>query len=99
MEVECLPDALPEHITVDVSKLNIGDILHVSELVVPEGVKILTHGDLVVFTVIDPNAVPEDLPEPAESAEGEAAEPEVVGAKEKAEKAAAAEADKAAAKK
>ena len=81
LKVECLPDALPEEIIVDVTKLEIGDAIHVQDLVLPEGVKAKTHGELVVFHVIDANAIP--------AAEGEgAAEPEVIGEKEKAEKAA-----------
>lgn len=94
VEVECLPDDMPESIEVDVSALNVGDALHISEIPLPKGVKILNHPELVVFVVIDPNAQPEEAP--AEAAEGEegAAEPEIVGAKEKAEKAAAAAAEK-----
>ena len=95
VEVECLPDDMPESIEVDVSALNVGDALHISEIPLPKGVKILNHPELVVFVVIDPNAQPEEEPaEAAEGEEGEAAEPEIVGAKEKAEKAAAAAAEK-----
>lgn len=87
LKVECLPDALPEEIVVDVTKLEVGDAIHVQDIALPEGVKAKTHGELVVFHVIDANAIPEDAA--AAPAEGEAAaQPEVVGAKEKAEKAA-----------
>ncbi len=87
LKVECLPDALPEEIIVDVTKLEIGDAIHVQDLVLPEGVKAKTHGELVVFHVIDANAIPEEeAPAPAEG--DAAAEPEVIGEKEKAEKAA-----------
>lgn len=86
LKVECLPDSLPEEIIVDVTKLEIGDAIHVQDLVLPEGVKAKTHGELVVFHVIDANAIPEDA---AAASEGEGAtEPEVIGEKEKAEKAA-----------
>lgn len=99
VEVECLPDDMPEMIEVDVSKLNIGEAIHISEIAAPAGVKILNHPEIVVFTVIDPNAQPEEEA-PATAAEGEEpAEPEIVGAKEKAEKAAAAEEEKEAKKK
>ena len=95
VEVECLPDDMPESIEVDVSALNVGDALHISEIPLPKGVKILNHPELVVFVVIDPNAQPEEVPaEAVEGEEGAAAEPEIVGAKEKAEKAAAAAAEK-----
>jgi len=99
VEVEWLPEDMPEMIEVDVSKLNIGEAIHISEIAAPAGVKILNHPEIVVFTVIDPNAQPEEEA-PATAAEGEEpAEPEIVGAKEKAEKAAAAEEEKEAKKK
>lgn len=97
IEIECTPDTLPEHIEVDVSAMNVGDVIKAAGIALPDGVRLVTHGELVAFEVFDPNAVAEDLPEPA--AEGDAAaEPEVIGEKERAEKAAAAEAEKAAKK-
>jgi large subunit ribosomal protein L25 len=38
--VSCLPKDLPEFIEVDLSKLDLGDIIHLSELVLPEGVSL-----------------------------------------------------------
>jgi len=51
IEVECLPKDLPEHIVVDVTKLGLNESIHVSSLEVPEGVKILTHGETTVASV------------------------------------------------
>jgi len=47
VEVECLPKDIPAHIEVDVSEMHLGDILHLSDLNIPEGVSILAllHGD------------------------------------------------------
>ncbi len=90
IEVECLPDALPESLEIDVAALKLGDSLHIGELPMPEGVKAVGDPDLVVFHVMDPSKVAEEVPVAAAPAEGAPAEPEVVGAKEKAEKAAAA---------
>lgn len=47
VEVSCLPKHLPEFIAVDVSGLDVGEALHLSQLVVPEGVELveLSHGD------------------------------------------------------
>jgi large subunit ribosomal protein L25 len=42
VEVTCLPRDLPEYISVDMAEMEIGDIVHVSELKLPEGVE-LTH--------------------------------------------------------
>ena len=41
LEISCLPKDLPEYIEVDMSKLDIGDSLHLSELVMPQGVTLL----------------------------------------------------------
>jgi len=38
--IECLPKDLPEYIEVDISSLEIGDSLHLSDLVVPDGVTV-----------------------------------------------------------
>lgn len=47
VEVSCLPKDLPEFITVDLSEMKIGGILHLSNLILPSGVEILalTRGD------------------------------------------------------
>jgi large subunit ribosomal protein L25 len=46
VEVSCLPKHLPEFLEVDLSTLDVGDIVHLSQLVLPEGVTIpaLAHG-------------------------------------------------------
>jgi len=101
MEVSCLPDNLPESIEVDVSKLNVGDAIQIKNLVLPEGVKSLGNPEQYVFEVVMPAIEEEVKPAAAEGAEGAAvaegatpAEPEVIGAKERAEKAAEKEAAK-----
>jgi large subunit ribosomal protein L25 len=38
LEIECLPQNLPEYIAVDASQLEIGDVIHLSQVVMPEGV-------------------------------------------------------------
>ena len=86
IEVECLPDVLPEGIEADVSALALGQSLHIGDIVMPEGVAATGDKTIVVFSVIDPAKAAAE----AEAAEGEgAAEPEVIGEKERAEKAAA----------
>ncbi len=56
VEVICLPKDLPEYIEVDTSSMEIGDNVHLSELVLPEGVEIpaLAQGeeqDIIVVSV------------------------------------------------
>ena len=41
VEVGCLPKDLPEYIEVDMSPLDVGDAVHLSELILPEGVHIM----------------------------------------------------------
>ena len=42
VEVGCLPKDLPEYIEVDMASLDVGDSVHLSELVLPPGVHIMT---------------------------------------------------------
>ena len=56
VEVSCLPDALPEYIEVDLSAVDLGESVHLSDLKVPAGIELyaLVHGsesDLVVASV------------------------------------------------
>jgi large subunit ribosomal protein L25 len=53
VEVRCLPKNLPEFISVDLATAQLGDIIHLSELNLPEGVHIpsLVHGDQPVASV------------------------------------------------
>lgn len=46
VEVVCLPKDIPEYIEVDLSALDVGDIVHLTDLVMPAGVEILAlkHG-------------------------------------------------------
>ena len=59
IEVSCLPQDLPEYIEVDMALINVGENIHLSNLVLPEGVEsvALTHGedhDLLVSAVNAP---------------------------------------------
>ena len=77
LEVECLPRAIPEFIEVDVSSLEVGQSIHVSELRLPEGVEVKTEGTLPVASVVLPaaevEAAPTETVVEGEVAEGEAA--------------------------
>jgi large subunit ribosomal protein L25 len=78
LAIECLPRDLPDKILVDVSNLNIGDSIHVSEIPLPTGVATRAPADLTAFSVL----VPTVEEEPAAAAATEAAaEPEVITAK------------------
>jgi large subunit ribosomal protein L25 len=51
IEVECLPKDLPERITVDVSGLKVNQSIHVRDIVLGEGVRLISGGDQVVALV------------------------------------------------
>jgi large subunit ribosomal protein L25 len=56
IQVSTLPGNIPEDIKADVSGLAIGDVLTVGDLVVPEGVRVLTDRGQAVATVAPPAA-------------------------------------------
>jgi large subunit ribosomal protein L25 len=72
IRVACLPRNLPEVITVDVSHLEIGHSVHVSELVLPEGVTVSNPPELPVFSVFAPKE------EVAATPAAEVKQPEVI---------------------
>lgn len=76
VEIRCLPADLPEFIEVDLSKLELNQTIHLSNLVLPKNVEIiaLTHKeDKPVATVYIPAAVEEEVAAPTVPVEGEAA--------------------------
>lgn len=88
LPIRCLPASIPESIDVDVTALELGDSIHVSELAIPEGVEVEMDGERVVCSVVAPAVL--EVPEPAE-AEDETAEPARVGEEAEAETEAEAE--------
>lgn len=74
LPVLVLPLEVPDSVTADVSAMQVGDTLRVSDLTVPEGVEITVDEETTVATCVVPQM---DVPEPGEgeeAAEGEAAE-------------------------
>ncbi len=76
IDVRCLPTAIPAAIEVDVSHLNIGDSVHVREVVVPD-VTILNDGAETIATVVPPTVMEDKVAETA-VVEGAPSEPEVI---------------------
>ena len=66
LDVECLPDAIPEEFAVDVSELEVGDSLHVRDIKVLEGVEILNDPDVSIVSVVAPAVVEEEAPDEEE---------------------------------
>jgi large subunit ribosomal protein L25 len=71
LDVHCLPKDLPAFIEVDLAALNVGDTIHLSQIKLPKGVKLVQHSadDSVVVGVVGKGGGSEE----AEAAEGEAA--------------------------
>jgi large subunit ribosomal protein L25 len=85
IEVHCLPGDMPEYVEVDMLEVKIGDIIHISDIKLPEGVEsvALSHGedhDLAIASVLAPKGISEEEEEAleaaalAEAAEGEEGE-------------------------
>lgn len=86
VDVECLPTDIPSWLEVDISHLEVGDSLNVSEIETPEGVTIVTEGDETVVSVVLPTI--EEEPEEVEEEEDLDQEPAVIGEEEDEEEAA-----------
>jgi large subunit ribosomal protein L25 len=76
IEIKCEPRDIPDALDVDVSNLDVHDVLHVSDIPVAEGVEILTDAEIVIATV---GIVREEVEAPTPAEGEEPAEPEVIG--------------------
>jgi large subunit ribosomal protein L25 len=52
LHVECLPGNIPDHIEIDITALKVAHSIHVSEIALPEGVKILDNPKIPVVSVL-----------------------------------------------
>src|SRR5260370_39091239 len=75
VEIDVLPENIPDRVELDVTALKIGDSLHVRDLNIPQA-KILTDADLTIATVVPPRA--EEVAAPTPEAVAEGTEPELV---------------------
>ncbi|MEE9258483.1 MAG: 50S ribosomal protein L25 [Nitrospinaceae bacterium] len=85
IDVECLPDDIPDSVEVDMENVQLGQVVHVSDLAVPDNVKYLNQpGDAVVSVYIEKVKEEEEEkpPEEGEAAVDEKAEGETPSAEE-----------------
>lgn len=75
LQVRCKPAAIPVKLDVDISPLTIGDVLHVSDIKLPEGVVAVTGMGQAVIT-----CTPPEVDKVAEPAAGDAAAAPAAGA-------------------
>jgi large subunit ribosomal protein L25 len=84
VEIECLPNDLPEYIAIDVSAMQIDDVIHLSQLTMPKGVTLMEQLDedndpmLVTIEVMrgapEAEEAEEEAPAPVEKPKAEGAE-------------------------
>ena len=77
IEVQCLPGDIPEYVEVDILEVEIGQIIHLSDITLPEGVTSVALAlgedhDLAVASIIAPKGGSEAEDEEAEAEAGEA---------------------------
>ena len=71
LPIACIPSAIPDALEVDVSALDIHDVLHVSDVKVPQGVEILLPADRTICSIAAPRVVAESAESGEEEGEGE----------------------------
>jgi len=78
VQIECLPQDVPDELVVDITNVELGEMVHVSDLVPPSGVTILTNPEDAILSVITPALlrVEADLSVPGEEGVEIAAEAE-----------------------
>jgi large subunit ribosomal protein L25 len=79
LSVEALPGDLPEFLEWDVAELEMGDTLNVGDVKPPKGIEVLDDAEAIIASVQAPRV------EVEEAEVSEAAEPELIGAKDEAE--------------
>jgi large subunit ribosomal protein L25 len=89
VRIECLVAAIPEELRVVVAAMKIGDLIHLRDVELPAGVKLMGDPEMVVCScsMVAEEVVPE-------APEGAVAEPEVIGAKKEEEEGEAEAAEK-----
>jgi len=83
VEIECLPDDIPEHFTLDASELSIGESLRASQIPMTGSMKLLSNADAVISHVVSIKA--EEVAVVDAAVAPAAAEPEVAKTKGKKE--------------
>ncbi len=73
VDVRCRADAIPNSIDVDVSGLEINYSKHLSDIKLPEGVRVVSTRDITLVTVVPPSGYAEEIKAAAEAAAAAAA--------------------------
>lgn len=82
LHIACLPKDIPDKIEYNISDLKMGDVVKVSDLKVSGNVKVLSHPEEVIVSIIHPTRLREEVTEEVEEEEA-TREPEVIGKEKK----------------
>ncbi len=76
LEVLCLPNAIPESITIDITELDVGDSVHVEDIDTDDNIQISHDVNFTILTISSPKKEAAAEEEGEEGEEGEMAEGE-----------------------
>jgi large subunit ribosomal protein L25 len=68
ISVQCSADHIPQAFEVDLTGLDINYSRHLSDVKIPEGVRVLEHGDITLVTIVPPSGYAEEMKQAAEAA-------------------------------
>ena len=71
IELACLPGSIPDELVIEVGEVELGQALHVGDLVLPGGVELITDVDLTLLSVATPRGMAEEEEVAEEEIEGE----------------------------
>ena len=71
IEIKCLPLNIPDSIKVDITPLDIGDVLHIEDVAFPEGVEPTEDPKEAILTILAPEGAGEEAEEGEEEEGGE----------------------------
>ena len=91
VRIRCLPNQVPDAAIADVSSLNVGGVVHVRDLILPEGVELQSDPTATILSIVtikvEEEAAPAEGAVPVEGAAAvEGVQPEVIGEKERDER-------------
>ena len=66
VKISCLPLAIPRNIQINVSDLELGDVVHVSDISAPEGVRLMDDPETTLMTIVASRAEEEEKEEEEE---------------------------------
>jgi large subunit ribosomal protein L25 len=79
IEIECLPNDIPEHIEIDISGLHLRQSLKVGDVVIPSEITLISEPDTILVHIEVPTKEEEiEVEEEEEEVIGEEEEPEVI---------------------